>query len=79
MAIAASGLKRLVMELGVNNPFIVMANADIDKAVQFALVDSFENTNQICTSIERAYVDELIPDELEHKVVALSSRYLGSK
>ncbi len=75
MASAASGLKRLVMELGGNDPLIVMASADIDRAVQFAVASSFENTGQMCTSTERVYVDERIADEFEQKVVALASRY----
>ncbi|PKH88568.1 aldehyde dehydrogenase family protein [Colwellia sp. Bg11-28] len=75
MASAASGLKRLVMELGGNDPLIVMASADIDRAVQFAVASSFENTGQMCTSTERIYVDERIADEFEQKVVALASRY----
>jgi aldehyde dehydrogenase (NAD+)/succinate-semialdehyde dehydrogenase/glutarate-semialdehyde dehydrogenase len=75
MASAASGLKRLVMELGGNDPLIVMANADIDKAVQFAVASSFENTGQMCTSTERVYVDERVANEFEQKVVALAARY----
>lgn len=75
MASAASGLKRLVMELGGNDPLIVMASADIDKAVQFAVASSFENTGQMCTSTERIYVDERVADEFEQKVVALARRY----
>ncbi len=75
MASAASGLKRLVMELGGNDPLIVMASADIDEAVQFAVASSFENTGQMCTSTERIYVDDRIADEFEQKVVALASRY----
>lgn len=75
MASAASGLKRLVMELGGNDPLIVMASADIDKAVQFAVASSFENSGQMCTSTERVYVDDSIADEFEQKVVALARRY----
>jgi succinate-semialdehyde dehydrogenase/glutarate-semialdehyde dehydrogenase len=75
MASAASGLKRLVMELGGNDPLIVMASADIDEAVQFAVASSFENTGQMCTSTERIYVDEHVANEFEQKVVALARRY----
>lgn len=75
MASAASSLKRLVMELGGNDPMIVMASANIDKAVQFAVASSFENAGQMCTSTERIYVDDRIADEFEQKVVALASRY----
>lgn len=72
---AAPALKRLVMELGGNDPMIVMATADIDAAVQFAVASSFENAGQMCTSTERVYVDARIADEFESKVVALASRY----
>ena len=75
MSSAASSLKRLVMELGGNDPMIVMASADIDKAVQFAVASSFENAGQMCTSTERIYVDARIADEFEQKVVALARRY----
>ncbi|WP_350431534.1 aldehyde dehydrogenase family protein [Shewanella sp. H8] len=75
MANAASGLKRLVMELGGNDPLIVMASANIDSAVRFAVASSFENAGQMCTSTERVYVDERIAAEFEQKVVALASRY----
>lgn len=75
MASAAPGLKRLVMELGGNDALIVMASADIDKAVQFAVGSAFENTGQMCTSTERIYVNERIADEFEEKVVALARRY----
>lgn len=75
MASAASSLKRLVMELGGNDPMIVMASADIDKAVQFAVASSFENAGQKCTSTKRIYVEQRIAEEFEQKVVALASRY----
>lgn len=75
MASAAPGLKRLVMELGGNDPMIVMAAAEIDRAVQFAVASSFENAGQMCTSTERIYVDERIADEFEQKVVALARQY----
>jgi succinate-semialdehyde dehydrogenase/glutarate-semialdehyde dehydrogenase len=75
MASAAPALKRLVMELGGNDPMIVMASADIDAAVQFAVASSFENAGQMCTSTERVYVDARIATEFERKVVALARQY----
>jgi aldehyde dehydrogenase (NAD+)/succinate-semialdehyde dehydrogenase/glutarate-semialdehyde dehydrogenase len=75
MANAASGLKRLVMELGGNDPLIVMVNADIDAAAQFAVASSFENAGQMCTSTERVYVDARIAAEFEKKVVAHACQY----
>ncbi|WP_434930385.1 aldehyde dehydrogenase family protein [Shewanella sp. HL-SH5] len=79
MASAAPGLKRLVMELGGNDPVIVMASANIDAAVRFVVASSFENAGQMCTSTERIYVDERIADEFEQKVVMLASRYQVGK
>jgi aldehyde dehydrogenase (NAD+)/succinate-semialdehyde dehydrogenase/glutarate-semialdehyde dehydrogenase len=75
MANAAAGLKRLVMELGGKDAMIVMASANIDAAVQFAVASSFENAGQMCTSTERIYVDASIAEEFERKVVLLASRY----
>ncbi|MBB1268446.1 aldehyde dehydrogenase [Shewanella sp. SR44-3] len=75
MARAASGLKRLVMELGGNDPMIVMANADLERAARFAVASSFENAGQMCTSTERIYVDERIGDAFEKRVVEIASQY----
>lgn len=75
MARAAPSLKRLVMELGGNDPMIVMRNADIDRAAQFAVAGSFENSGQMCTSIERIYVDNAVADEFERRVVRIAQQY----
>ena len=75
MANAASGLKRLVMELGGNDPMIVMADANLDAAARFAVASSFENAGQMCTSTERIYVDTRIAAEFESKVVAYARQY----
>ncbi|MCO1335487.1 aldehyde dehydrogenase family protein [Microbulbifer sp. OS29] len=75
MANAAPALKRLVMELGGNDPMIVLDSANIPQAVQFAVGSSFENSGQMCTSTERIYVDEKIADQFENAVVALAKQY----
>ncbi|MCG8612913.1 MAG: aldehyde dehydrogenase family protein [Pseudomonadales bacterium] len=75
MAGAAPQLKRLVMELGGNDPMIVMRNADLRSAARFAVASSFENAGQMCTSTERIYVDASIAKEFEHEVVAIASQY----
>ena len=75
MARAAGGLKRLVMELGGNDPMIVLEDADIQAAARFAVASSFENAGQMCTSTERIYVDEKIADSFEHMVVETASLY----
>ncbi len=75
MASAAGSLKRLVMELGGNDPLIVMQDADLESAARFAVAYSFEHAGQMCISTERLYVDESIADEFEQYVVALASQY----
>ena len=75
MANAAPGLKRLVMELGGNDPMIVMADADVNAAARFAVASSFENAGQMCTSTERIYVDARIARQFEEQVVAYARQY----
>lgn len=72
---SADSIKRLVMELGGNDPMIVMENADIDAAASFAVASSFENAGQMCISTERIYVDEKIADLFEKRVVETASMY----
>ena len=60
MAAAAPTLKRLLLELGGKAPFIVMDDADIDKAAKCATIARFSNCGQICTCNERMYVHEKV-------------------
>lgn len=55
------------LELGGKAPFIVMEDANIDKAVEAALVSRFANAGQICTCNERMYLHEDIYDEFMDK------------
>ncbi|TKB53356.1 aldehyde dehydrogenase family protein [Ferrimonas aestuarii] len=75
MARAASSLKRLVMELGGNDPMIVMADANLEQAARFAVAGSLENSGQMCTSIERVYVDARVAEKFEQRVVEIASMY----
>lgn len=75
MAHAATNLKRLVMELGGNDPMIVLEDADIEQAAGFAVASSFENAGQMCTSTERIYVDQRIAERFEQRVVEIARQY----
>ena len=55
---AASGVKRLHLELGGKAPFIVFEDADLEAAVQGAVVGGFVNTGQDCTAATRIYVQK---------------------
>ncbi len=75
MGRAAGGLKRLVMELGGNDPMIVMEDAHLEAAARFAVAASFENAGQMCTSTERIYVDKRIADAFERRVAEIAGQY----
>ncbi|MBV1838475.1 aldehyde dehydrogenase [Acetobacter estunensis] len=68
MAAAAEHLKEVRLELGGKAPFIVMEDADLDKAVEAAVVARFGNAGQVCTSNERTYVHEAIYDSFAEKL-----------
>jgi glyceraldehyde-3-phosphate dehydrogenase (NADP+) len=53
----AAGLKRLVMELGANNPVIVCADADLELAAEASSSGAFSNAGQNCLSVQRVYVE----------------------
>jgi acyl-CoA reductase-like NAD-dependent aldehyde dehydrogenase len=72
MAAAAGGLKRVILELGGKDPLIVLPDADVDKAAQFAARNSFRNAGQVCVSTERIFVDRAIADRFLTRLVAES-------
>lgn len=73
MARASGPVKRLVMELGGNDPMIVLHDADVERAARFAVANSFENAGQMCVATERIYVDEKIAVRFEKLVTELAS------
>ncbi|REL29337.1 aldehyde dehydrogenase family protein [Thalassotalea euphylliae] len=75
MKSAASSLKRLVMELGGNDPMIVLKDADLDAAARFAVASSFENAGQMCTSTERIYVEKAVAQCFIDRVVTIARYY----
>lgn len=75
MKSASSSLHRLVMELGGNDPMIVLHDADVQAAARFAVASSFENAGQMCTSTERVYVHESVYDIFIKRVVEIASQY----
>src|SRR5579872_5134065 len=58
MSIASRGIKRVSLELGGSDPMIVCDDADIDLAIDAALVSRFRNCGQVCMSVKRLYVQE---------------------
>jgi putative phosphonoacetaldehyde dehydrogenase len=69
-AIAArAGYRRLVLELGGNDPIIVMDDADLDEASTLAVQGSYKNSGQRCTAIKRMLVHERVAREFTDLVV----------
>lgn len=69
---AADEMKVLRLELGGKAPFIVMEDADIDRAVAAAVTARYTNCGQICTCNERMYLHKDIADEFLEQFVAAS-------
>jgi aldehyde dehydrogenase (NAD+) len=70
-AIAAKAVyKRQVLELGGNDPLIVMEDADIEEAATLATSGSYKNSGQRCTAIKRMLVHEAIADHFIERLVA---------
>ena len=65
---SAGTLKRLSLELGGNAPFIVLDDANINKAVEGAIQSKFRNAGQTCVCSNRLFVHESIHDEFVSKL-----------
>jgi glyceraldehyde-3-phosphate dehydrogenase (NADP+) len=77
---AAAGPRKMLMELGGNNPTIVCADADLDEAVQAVVDGAFGLAGQNCLSVQRVYVDASMYDEfVEAAVAATAKLVVGSK
>ncbi|WP_428103329.1 aldehyde dehydrogenase family protein [Candidatus Rariloculus sp.] len=75
VAAQAGGLlKKCCAELGGKDALIVLADADIERAVNAATFGSFMHNGQICMSVERVIVDSSIADEFTSKFVANTSK-----
>lgn len=67
---AGAALKKTVLELGGSDPFIVLADSDLDAAVQAAVIARFQNTGQICIAAKRIIVEEPVLDTFAERFVA---------
>ena len=69
---AKAGYRRIVLELGGNDPIIVMDDADLDEASSLAVQGSYKNSGQRCTAVKRMLVHEAVAARFTDLVVEKS-------
>ena len=72
MAAAAPRIKKLLLELGGCDPFIVLGDAKLDVATRGAVFAAFLNAGQVCTSAERFYIEQSIYDDFMARAAELT-------
>ncbi len=73
---ATAGYKKLVLELGGNDPLIVLDDADLDLAVTLAAEGSYRNSGQRCTAVKRILVQQAIAPEFTRRLVEKTREYI---
>ncbi|WP_172152245.1 MULTISPECIES: NADP-dependent succinate-semialdehyde dehydrogenase [Pseudomonas] len=70
MAECAQDIKKVSLELGGNAPFIVFDDADLDAAVEGALISKYRNNGQTCVCANRLYIQDGVYDAFVDKLIA---------
>ena len=79
MAAAARDIKNVSLELGGKSPFVVFADSDLDKAVEWIMFGIFWNQGQVCSATSRVLVEEsLYPALLERLVEEAAKIRIGN-
>ena len=73
---ASAGYKKLVLELGGNDPLIIMEDADLDKAVFLAAEGAYRNSGQRCTAVKRILVHKQIVEPFTALLVEKTKSYI---
>ncbi len=74
---ATAGYKKLVLELGGNDPLIILDDADLDLAVTLAAEGSYRNSGQRCTAVKRILVQDGIAPEFTRRLVERTREYIS--
>ncbi|WP_022950724.1 NADP-dependent succinate-semialdehyde dehydrogenase [Leucothrix mucor] len=79
MAQCAPTVKKMSLELGGNAPFIVFDDADIDAAIEGAMISKYRNAGQTCVCANRIYVQDAVYDQFAEKLaIAVGKLKVGS-
>ncbi|MDE1164931.1 MAG: NAD-dependent succinate-semialdehyde dehydrogenase [Pseudomonas sp.] len=70
----ADTVKKVSMELGGNAPFIVFDDADLDQAVEGAMLSKFRNAGQTCVCANRIYVQDNVYEQFASKLAAAAQK-----
>lgn len=77
-SLAGKAVKKSLLELGGSDPFIVLADADLDEAVHYAILGRFSNTGQVCLAAKRLILEQPIAETFIQKfTVAVSKLTVG--
>ena len=71
-----AGYKKLVLELGGNDPLIILNDANLDLAVTLAAEGSYRNSGQRCTAVKRILVEDGIAADFTKRLVEKTKEYL---
>ncbi|MFV0386602.1 aldehyde dehydrogenase family protein [Paracoccus sp. (in: a-proteobacteria)] len=74
MAAAADTMKRVTLEMGGNDPAIILADVDVKQVAQKVFGGAFLNAGQVCLAVKRAYVHEDIYDAMCQELAALAAQ-----
>jgi lactaldehyde dehydrogenase len=69
-----AGMKKLTLELGGNDPLIVLDDANLDAAVSAAVNGSYLNAGQVCIAVKRIILHEKIADQFAEQLVSLTKK-----
>jgi putative phosphonoacetaldehyde dehydrogenase len=72
-----AGYKKVILELGGNDPLIVLDDADLNLAVELAAEGAFRNSGQRCTAVKRILVQENIAEEFTKKFLEKAKEYIS--
>lgn len=65
-----AGMKKVTLELGGNDPMIILKDADLNKAVKGVINGAFLNAGQVCMGVKRIIIEDEVADEFAEKLVA---------